>query len=162
MRNIERLKERAENMRKNPTFHEKKFAERMENEGLFFKSQVIIGNYIVDFLIGKTIVEIDGYSHFEAEQAAYDVQRTNYLESKGYNVIRVRNESVVSFDMSKLKEKRKHSYDAAEKAFLEDRAKRGKIKAQFRQASKEVTKRLQSKPKKTQEEIKMLINKNKT
>lgn len=94
-------------MRKNPTLHEKKFADRMELEGIFFKSQKVIGNFIVDFLVGRTIVEIDGYSHFEAEQAVYDEERTKYLESKGYVVIRVRNENVVSFDMSRLKEKPK-------------------------------------------------------
>lgn len=107
MRNTEVLKERAENMRKNPTLHEKKFKDRLEMAGIFYKCQWIFGNCIVDFLIGKTIVEIDGYSHFEADQAAYDKQRTSYLNGLGYAVIRVRNEHVVSFDMNKLKSKHK-------------------------------------------------------
>lgn len=109
MASIDILKERAENMRKNPTFHEKKFAERMELAGIFYKSQRIIGNFIVDFLIGRTIVEIDGCSHFETFQAQYDSERTAYLESRGYSVIRVRNEHVVSFDMNRIKPKRRKS-----------------------------------------------------
>lgn len=77
MRNTERLRERADNMRAMPTFHEKKFAGRLEMADIFYKSQWIIGNYIVDFLIGKVIVEIDGYSHFEADQHDYDNKRTS-------------------------------------------------------------------------------------
>lgn len=37
MRNIEVLHERAENMRMKPTFHEKKFKERLETTLLIFK-----------------------------------------------------------------------------------------------------------------------------
>ncbi len=107
MRNIERLHERADNMRHKPTFHEKKFKERLEMAELNYISQKVIGNYIVDFVVGKKIIEIDGASHFEAHQAVYDKERTDYLEKCGYEVIRVRNEHIVSFDMNRLKIKTK-------------------------------------------------------
>lgn len=103
MRNIDVLKERAENMRMRPTFHEAKFKERLEMAGIYYKTQWVIGNYIVDFLVGITVIEIDGRSHFEEEQAQYDKNRSAYLSRLGYRIIRVRNEHVVSFDMSRLK-----------------------------------------------------------
>lgn len=105
MKNRDILHERAENMRRLPTFHEKKFRDRLELAGIFFTSQKVIGRYIVDFCIGRTIVEIDGASHYEADQAQYDSERTTYLKGLGYSVIRVRNENVVSFDMNLLKQK---------------------------------------------------------
>lgn len=116
MSNIDILRERAENMRKAPTYHEKKFADRLELSGIFYKSQWVIGRYIVDFLIGKIVVEIDGYSHFETFQAAYDEERTKYLESKGYKVIRVRNNDVVSFDMNRLKPPKKYKSGKCQKS----------------------------------------------
>lgn len=124
MRNIEVLKERAESMRMAPTFHEKKFKERLELAGINYKTQWVIGNYIVDFLVGNTIVEIDGRSHFEADQAQYDKQRTSYLKGLGFKEIRVRNENVVSFDMNMLrglrqqkKKKQKRDY----RIFIEEK-----------------------------------------
>lgn len=104
MRNIEILKERAENMRRKPTFYEAKFKERLELFDLDYKTQWVIGNYIVDFIVGNKIIEIDGSSHFEPEQAQYDIERTSYLEGLGYSVIRVINENVIFFDLNKLKE----------------------------------------------------------
>ncbi len=108
--NREILHERAENMRCNPTFHENKFRERLEIAGIFYKCQKVIGSYIVDFLVGKTIIEIDGSSHYETFQAVYDIERTKYLTGLGYKLIRVRNEHVVSFDMNRLKKAFKKAY----------------------------------------------------
>ena len=61
-----------------------------------FKRQVPIGNYIVDFLCKEKnlIVEIDGGQHNETLNKIKDIKRTNYLESKGYKVIRFWNSEV--------------------------------------------------------------------
>lgn len=40
------------------------------------------------------LIEIDGASHFEQSQMEYDAARTEYLESKGYKVIRFTNNDV--------------------------------------------------------------------
>ena len=64
--------------------------------GYKFRRQHIVGEYITDFinLKHKLIIEIDGKYHQEAEQVIKDTQRTQYLEQKGYTVIRFTNEEV--------------------------------------------------------------------
>ena len=56
--------------------------------GVNFRRQHAIGNYIVDFVSikKKLVIELDGSQHLEQE--AYDIERTKYLESQGYKVIR--------------------------------------------------------------------------
>jgi very-short-patch-repair endonuclease len=53
-----------------------------------FKRQKPIGLYIVDFVAvsEKIVIELDGGQH--QEQMAYDQERTRYLESCGYRVLR--------------------------------------------------------------------------
>lgn len=62
--------------------------------GLKFKRQVPVGNYIVDFLCyqKKVIVELDGGQHLE--QARYDQKRTLFLERSGFQIIRFWNHDV--------------------------------------------------------------------
>ena len=61
-----------------------------------FRNQHAIGNYIVDFCASreKLIIELDGSQHLE--QAEYDAERTLYLESQGYRVIRFWNDQVMN------------------------------------------------------------------
>jgi very-short-patch-repair endonuclease len=63
-------------------------------EGVHFRRQHAIGNYIVDFCAAtqKLIIELDGGQHLEQE--AYDNERTIFLESKGYQVLRFWNNEV--------------------------------------------------------------------
>ena len=42
----------------------------------------------------KLIIELDGSHHFEQEE--YDKERTDYLESQGYKVIRFWNNDVIN------------------------------------------------------------------
>ncbi len=55
-----------------------------------------VGNYIPDFVCiqKKLIVELDGSQHLEQEE--YDKERTKYLESLGYKVIRFWNNDVTN------------------------------------------------------------------
>lgn len=85
---------RAEEMRNKPTYSEKKFRNRLIAQGIDYQSQVVIGYYIVDFLLGSIVVEIDGDSHFEDDAIIYDQKRTKYLEKRGYKVVRVLNAEV--------------------------------------------------------------------
>jgi len=63
---------------------------------LKFKRQVVLGNYIVDFVCfsKKLIIEIDGSQH--ASQEKYDEQRTQWLNSQGYRVLRFWNMDVLA------------------------------------------------------------------
>ncbi len=62
--------------------------------GVNFRRQHAIGNFIPDFVSikRKLIIELDGSQHLE--QAKYDIERTKYFESQGYKVIRFWNNQV--------------------------------------------------------------------
>jgi very-short-patch-repair endonuclease len=64
-------------------------------EGVHFRRQYPIGTYIVDFCAvkPKLIIEVDGGQHLDQEE--YDRERTEYLESKGYQVLRFWNNEVI-------------------------------------------------------------------
>lgn len=61
-----------------------------------FRKQHAIGNYIVDFCAPrkKLIIELDGSQHLE--QQDYDAERTEFLKSKGYKVLRFWNNDVMN------------------------------------------------------------------
>jgi len=60
-------------------------------DGLKFRRQHPIDRFIIDFYCAeaKLCIEIDGDSH--AEQAEYDQARTEYLNERGYTVMRFTN-----------------------------------------------------------------------
>lgn len=95
----EELKEKAESMRKNSTEAESAMWEMLRGKNLDakFRRQHIIGDYIVDFvcLDSQLVVEIDGDYHNDPEQKELDRQRTNFLQSKGFSVLRFTNEEVI-------------------------------------------------------------------
>jgi len=64
--------------------------------GVSFRRQHAIGNYIVDFVSikKKLVIELDGSQHLE--QAEYDAERSRYFESQGYKVIRFWNNDVMN------------------------------------------------------------------
>ena len=89
----------AKNLRSNMTKEEVKLwnivrAKRFH--GSKFKRQVLIGEYIVDFLCQEKmcIIELDGGQHNENINIEKDELRTKYLNSKGYKVIRFWNNEV--------------------------------------------------------------------
>ena len=63
---------------------------------IHFRNQHAIGKYIVDFCAPrkKLIIELDGSQHLE--QHEYDEERTKYLETRGYKVIRFWNNQVMN------------------------------------------------------------------
>lgn len=64
-------------------------------QGIKFRRQKVIGNYIADFAANepKLIIEVDGETH--AERKHYDASRTKFLEAKGYTVARFTNSDVL-------------------------------------------------------------------
>lgn len=64
--------------------------------GVNFRRQHAIGNYIVDFISikKKLVIELDGSQHLEREE--YDTERTTHLKSQGYKVIRFWNNHVIN------------------------------------------------------------------
>jgi len=64
--------------------------------GMHFRRQAPIGRYIVDFVChqSKIVVELDGSQHGETNVRAYDEERTVFLSSRWYRVLRFPNQEV--------------------------------------------------------------------
>ena len=64
--------------------------------GVSFRRQHALNNFIVDFVSikKKLVIELDGSKHLEQEQ--YDRERSKYLQSQGYKVIRFWNNQVMN------------------------------------------------------------------
>jgi very-short-patch-repair endonuclease len=94
----EKLRTRANMLRKNSTDAERHLWLFLKSRRLChykFRRQYVITPYIVDFvcLWKRLIVELDGSQH--ALKHAYDQERTSFLESKGFRVIRFWNDAVI-------------------------------------------------------------------
>lgn len=96
----EKLKERAREMRHQPTAAEDVLWQRLRNrrvQGARFRRQHSIGGFIVDFvcIAQRLVVEVDGTVHEEADQQVYDAQRQAALERQGFRVLRFSNGEVL-------------------------------------------------------------------
>ena len=89
---------RAREMRHPQTAAEETLWRALRNRrvGFKFRRQHPIDRFIIDFYCAeaKLLIEIDGGSHLEPNQAEYDTARTEYLEKLGHKVIRHANENV--------------------------------------------------------------------
>lgn len=90
---------RAGELRKGPTPAEGKLWSYLRGNklnGVNFRRQHAIGNYIPDFVSikRKIIIELDGSQHLQQED--YDSERSLYFESRGYEVIRFWNNQVIN------------------------------------------------------------------
>jgi very-short-patch-repair endonuclease len=90
---------RAGELRKEPTPAEQKlraYLRTLRDDGIHFRRQHAIGQYIADFCAPrrKLIIELDGSPHLE--QKEYDTERTVFLESQGYRVLRFWNNDIVN------------------------------------------------------------------
>ena len=88
----EKLKDKAKELRKAGVLSEVLFWKRVNKKqllGLDIDRQKIIGNFIVDFYVKKLglVIEIDGSSHNDKYE--YDLNRIEYLESLGLNLVRI-------------------------------------------------------------------------
>ena len=89
----------ARELRKNQTPQEKKMWNILRKHQIFgyeFRRQYSIGDYIVDFICRekKIIIELDGGQHNEIKNIEKDTQRTEFLNSLGYKVLRFWNNEV--------------------------------------------------------------------
>ena len=94
-----RMTNLARKLRLNQTDAEKKLwwcLRELRSQQIKFKRQVPISPYIVDFCNEhkKLIVEIDGSQH--QQSIAYDRRRTEFLELRGYRVVRFNNLEVLT------------------------------------------------------------------
>lgn len=94
-------------MIKNATPSELIFKEKLENSNIrfLFQKGFIKGNFhcIVDFYLPaphKLCIELDGSYHDTAEQQFKDNRKDRYLKSRGFSVLRIKNQDVAQFDVS--------------------------------------------------------------
>jgi very-short-patch-repair endonuclease len=86
-------------MRRAPTDAERRMwhvLRSLKPLGVHLRRQAPIGAYIADFAWyeGKLVVEIDGSQHVD-RQLSHDLQRTAWLKSQGYRVLRFWNNDVL-------------------------------------------------------------------
>ncbi len=89
----------ARDLRKDMTETEHKlwsYLRRKNLDGYRFRRQHIIGPFIADFVCvaEKLIIEVDGATHGEDNEIAYDARRTEFLETQGWKIIRYGNEEI--------------------------------------------------------------------
>ncbi len=99
--------QRARKLRNNLTDAEQKLWYALRGKQIKdykFRRQVVIENYIVDFLSHdlNLIIEVDGGQH--AEREVYDNERTEFLKRCGYRVLRFWNNEVLG-DLGSVLEK---------------------------------------------------------
>lgn len=69
---------------------EKRLERALRKAQLEYQKGIRVGPYEVDFIVhGRTIIEVDGYSHVLPEKARIDREKEIYLREKGFHVIRV-------------------------------------------------------------------------
>ena len=94
--NLNKFKERRQELRNNPTNAEKILWEKLRREGLGYKfrRQHSIGGYILDFYcVEKRIaIELDGPIHNTRKQD--DMVRDTYFAELGIKTLRFKNEEV--------------------------------------------------------------------
>jgi very-short-patch-repair endonuclease len=92
------IKQKAKQLRVNSTDAEYRLWQHIRNrqlDGWKFRRQMPFDHYIADFVCAelKLIIEIDGGQH--AEVGLYDAERTKYLQSEGYQLVRFWNNEVL-------------------------------------------------------------------
>jgi very-short-patch-repair endonuclease len=88
----------ARRLRKIPTDAEIRLWSRLRRKqlkGFRFRRQHPMGGYVLDFFCPEAnlVVEVDGGQHAESE---HDAVRTEWLEERGYRVIRFWNNDVLT------------------------------------------------------------------
>lgn len=91
------MRERARQLRKSLTISEQRLWNWLRNRtfgGFKFLRQVPIGPYVVDFYCAqlKLVVEVDGHHHDTAWMSESDSARSQFLSTRGIEVVRVTNE----------------------------------------------------------------------
>ena len=91
--------QRARELRREMTPQERKLWKYLRGKklhGIKFRRQHPVDRFILDFFCyGHNLaVEIDGHSHYQPDQRAYDQARTEWLACRGIRVIRFTNRDV--------------------------------------------------------------------
>ncbi len=69
----------------------------LRKTGFIIRRQSPFGIYVVDFVSHRErlVIEVDGVSHESPQQKVHDAERTAFIESRGYVVVRFSNDDVL-------------------------------------------------------------------
>ena len=89
---------RARHLRRNMTKAETVLWVEVRKLGLGVRRQAPINRFIVDFVHHRSavVIELDGGVHDDQAAQLYDLDRTAWLESQGYRVLRFQNADVLA------------------------------------------------------------------
>lgn len=97
------IRDQARFLRREQTEAEKKLwaalrARQAQVKGVKFRRQYPIGPYIADFCCIERglIIELDGCQHGESEGIAKDEARSEFLQARGFRVIRFWNHEILT------------------------------------------------------------------
>ena len=95
-----KLKERARELRKNPTLAEKRLWKRIRGKqlGVEFHRQVPVDRFIIDFYCHELLlaIEVDGTSHDSDDVMVKDAERQATIENLGVSFLRFQDEDVLN------------------------------------------------------------------
>ncbi len=88
---------RARRLRKEATFAERMLWTKLRALKANFRRQAPIGRFVADFVHhgSRLIIEVDGPVHETLEAKAHDAERTAWLMSAGYRVLRFSDREVI-------------------------------------------------------------------
>ena len=94
------LRAHAREMRGAPTRSENRLWAWLRDrrfDGYKFRRQYSIGRYVLDFYRAdlKLAIEVDGRRHSDRLMAQYDDERTNALQERGIEILRIPNELLI-------------------------------------------------------------------
>ncbi len=97
--NQRRLKQIRRTLRRRSTPAERtlwQMLRRRQLDGLRFRRQHSIGNYVLDFYCAEAqlAIELDGASHDDPARWSYDTEREAFLRARGIHVLRFENRLV--------------------------------------------------------------------
>jgi very-short-patch-repair endonuclease len=96
-----KLRSNARALRKNSTAAERWLWSELRDHrlnGMTFRRQVPIENYIADFVrhAAGLVIELDGGQHFSDEAEQADARRSAVIEARGFQVLRFNNHEMMT------------------------------------------------------------------
>ncbi|MTI87234.1 MAG: endonuclease domain-containing protein [Balneolaceae bacterium] len=100
-KNPKKTKQLRRELRRNMTETEELLWKRLRNKqlcGLKVRRQYGMGPYVLDFYVPEVYlaIEVDGKIHLKKEQIQRDLNKDTFLENHRVDVIRIKNEEVIS------------------------------------------------------------------
>jgi len=102
MKSSKMLKSFKQEMTRKQTYSERLFERRLIGNKIDYKKQLILGFYILDFVIPSKMISVEVDGGYHNNQKIKDMMRDNFINKCGYTVIRINNDDVGLFNMDTI------------------------------------------------------------